>query len=961
VFTDDAGNDYETASNEAGFTLKKDTDEPSSTITLPVDNAYYASGSSIDTNVTGTYGDSTSGTAGINITIYNSTGSKYWTGSAWQDDVAWLETSIKLGEPSTWYNNSALPTWTTGTVYTVSSTATDTAGNIESTPDSNSFTYDTAEPSTTITLPVDGAYYKSGDAIDSNITGTATDELSDIDHVNITIYNSTNGKYWTGAAWQDDASWLNTNGTTSWYNDSAVPSWSDGKSYTVNSSATDGAGNIESTDSNSFTYDSTAPTCTIEYNLSDDYFKADDALKIYANFTEATSGMNESTTKISIDYAGGTDVDNASLSKTSNTNWYYDLTVPSGTEYDGAFTVMIFGDDNASNTVPSTQNGDKAIDNTAPVVSIAFNKSAMYFKEDDKLKIYANFTESGSGMNESSLTIAFWRGATYLGIGSMDKTDNTHWSYNYTIPSGDGTFRVRIQGSDNASNDMTDTWNISKNIDNTGPTATITDISDYVTSLTEISGTSSDGSGIGIEKTQIKIYNSTDNTNWTGTTWTDADNWVDTTGYSTWTYDTSSITWVSGKSFTAYAKSIDNLSNTGSTVDDSFSFDDAVPTVSSVVINDTTISSTVHLKNGDSINVTAEYADDTIDSSSANGLFKANLSDLGGGTSVSASGHNDTHVWWLITAAGTSNGTLTVTVNVTDNHGNYNNTESDTIIGDNVAPTITYSVLDADNDGTTNTYIDVFFNEAMDTTTFGASDFEISNTLVDVESVQSSASTRVTLKLDTTLPTGDSPKVYMNGTVTDSVGNELATGSNATIWTYRIVLSEGWNLVSIPGYVSNVPIATLLTDVSDNINTTFAYDPDSGWSSWSPSGGGSLTALQPGLGYWFKMDGADILTGNYNLTYSTGGSAPSPPSQMLSGPGWNLIGQYQAYNQTSNTNGALASLNSVLSSSGEILYRYTLSGGFVNIYDNGNYDMEPGVGYWLWISDETSNAGYAPN
>ena len=411
---------------------------------------------------------------------------------------------------------------------------------------------------------------------------------------------------------------------------------------------------------------------------------------------------------------------------------------------------------------------------------------------------------------------------------------------------------------------------------------------------------------------------------------------------------------------------------------------DAGVTVSGVDVNvsgavDYTAGNTMTYNNDtDAFNVTT--GNPTFSSASAVGTNTINVTFSEYVTVSNADGSDFTATGANITAASASGAVVTLTTSnnlaidytasdlaiaadaVLNNDSNGNALTTAQTISDGQAPTINYVVLDADNDGNTNTYIDIYFNEAMDNTTFAAGDFEISDSSIGVDSVQSSTTSYVTLKLDGVLSTGGSPKVYVNNTITDSAGNSMATATNKTILSFRISLSAGWNLVSIPAYVGNVVIATFLSDISANVNTVYEYNASSGanpaFPSWSPGGGGDIVSMEAGKGYWIKMDAADTLEGNYDLYY---GEPPAFPTQTLIGPGWNLIGHYNTYNKTSNTNGALASLNSVLSSTGEILYKYTATGGFTNIYDDSNYKMEPGVGYWLWISDTTTNAGYAPS
>ena len=977
--TDDAGNQYESASDEAAFEFKKDTNLPSSSISLPEDGVYYTTGSSIDTNITGSAIDTTSDIDHVNITIYNSSGNTYWNGEDWQAAVAWMQTN----GTTTWYNDSAVPSWYNGTTYLVNATAVDIAGNVQATTTSHSFTYDTVQPSTIITLPVDGAYYNATDDINSNITGTAEDVgPSDVDHVNITVYNSSGGTYWTGTVWQEGVAWLEATGTTSWHYDSDFPTWTSGNVYTVNSSATDSAGNIESTDSNSFTYDTVNPTRPSYNTAENQWFNSNPTLDI-----DFSDGIALQKAEYKVDSGGEYSTIASGIEGSSNdSDWEMEASDWSAASEgshvlyfritDDAGNVYLTEDDEGEGPLGEAEGFSFKKDTVKPDSTITVPSTGSYYNAADTIasNITGSASDATSGISNVNITInnatdgTFWTGTEWQeGIAWLSTTGTESWYYDTDYPTwvSGKMYYVNSTAIDNASNIDDTPDSESFTYDTAKPDSTITSPADgaELETLTSISGTAVDSGPSDISYVNITLYNSTDGTYWTGSTWQAEVAWLTTSGTTSWSKSSDLPTFIDGKSYIVNSTAVDVAGNVEESADsNSFTMDDTAPSVSQVIIFDATASSLTLVKDGDAVRVNATITDSGLGDGDTSYL-KADLSGFGLGTAVEATSYSSNIAWWNVTV-GTcdpADGTITVTINATDPAGNYNNTESDTITSDNTAPTISYSVLDADNDGTTNTYIDVLFNEAMDTTSFDASDFEISNALVDVESVQSSASTRVTLKLDTTLPTGDSPKVYMNGSMTDAVGNTMPKVTNATIWTYRISLRQGWNMVSIPGYVSDVAIATLLSDISDNVNTVFGYDPDNGWSSWSPAGGGSLTVLHAGKGYWFKMDEADILTGNYNLTYSSGGSAPSPPSQMLTGPGWNLIGQYQPYNQTSNTNGALASLNSVLSSSGEILYQYTVSGGFVNIYDNGDYNMEPGVGYWLWISDETTNAGYAPN
>jgi hypothetical protein len=397
----------------------------------------------------------------------------------------------------------------------------------------------------------------------------------------ITFYYSSNG----GATWTLITANEANDGSYSW---DTTTAGGDGSNYKINITAVDGAGKIGYDISNAtFRVDNTPPSCIIAYNRSSTYLKDGTKLKIYANFTESGSGIDESTVKISIDAAGNGDLSNQSMSRTNNTHWYYDWTLPSGSDDDGVFTVEIWAKDNASNymspypttdglknidnTAPSVSsatiispdggeawsgthsitwatggisdlhliaspitlsysnnggglwtqiatglansgsyswdttsvsdgsnylirvlavdfagnvgydvsNATFVVDNTAVVCSIAYNRSAVYLKDGMKLKVFANFTEAYAGLDEASVRISIdTAGNGDLANVSLSKSDDTHWYYGWTIPTGsddDGVFTIRIWAKDNASNNLIPypTTDSSKNIDNTAPTCSI--------------------------------------------------------------------------------------------------------------------------------------------------------------------------------------------------------------------------------------------------------------------------------------------------------------------------------------------------------------------------------------------------------------------------------------------------------------------------------------------------------
>ena len=295
-----------------------------------------------------------------------------------------------------------------------------------------------------------------------------------------------------------------------------------------------------------------------------------------------------------------------------------------------------------------------------------------------------------------------------------------------------------------------------------------------------------------------------------------------------------------------------------------------------------------------------------------------------------------------------------MTINATDLAGNYNNTESDTITSDNTAPTLSYAVMDADNDGTNYSYIDVYFSENLDTNTVAYTDFTISRSGVSSAAIQSTSGNRVTIRFTTTFQTGfQEPKVYVNGSVTDTVGNAQTAGINVTINTFRISLSAGENLISLPCNASTDTIQEVTQNLSGTHSIWRYYAHNNSWENWVSTQPDDDFRLEAGVGYWLTVTSAQTFIGNYNLM-PTGGQR-SPPSVTLYAQKWNLVGHWNSFNQSASTSygGGLASLSD---SDVGSLWKYTAAGGLTNIL-NGAQNMEPGKGYWMFV-EATSNKEY---
>jgi len=191
---------------------------------------------------------------------------------------------------------------------------------------------------------------------------------SGLKNVTLYYYNSSDNNTWNGP-WRygvDSDPWVNCSWSFLFSNQTGY--------YRFYSQAADNSSNVEDAPPINDTacgFDSQSPICSISYNQTDSSFKTSDSLKIYANFTEPYSGMNESSVLITISTLGNGSLPNTSMNMINNSHWYYNWTIPTGSDEDGLCTVRIYATDNvANNLLPyPTIDASKLIDNTPPVIS----------------------------------------------------------------------------------------------------------------------------------------------------------------------------------------------------------------------------------------------------------------------------------------------------------------------------------------------------------------------------------------------------------------------------------------------------------------------------------------------------------------------------------------------------------------------------------------------------------------
>ncbi|MDI6889067.1 MAG: Ig-like domain-containing protein [Methanocellales archaeon] len=191
--------------------------------------------------------------------------------------------------------------------------------------------------------------------------------------------------------------------------------------------------------------------------------------------------------------------------------------------------------------------------------------------------------------------------------------------------------------------------------------------------------------------------------------------------------------------------------------------------------------------------------------------------------------------------------------------------------------------------------------------------------------------------------------------VSDNAGNSNQTTWSFTVMSeYEIELYGGWNLISLPLIPENSSIEAVLSGMEGGtVESVWAYDASTGdWYVYTPGpAADTLTEMKDGIGYWVKMDGsADLVV--RGVTMYPG--AQVPPSYPVY-EGWNLIGF-----KSTEWNYAEDYLASVWDYFNEpwsypLVYYPESKYGFYSAYY-----MEPGHGYWIYMSEDGMIAPPAP-
>lgn len=566
---DEAGNEE---SPPALNTFIFDTSKPDSSISCPSDPFYGPGltmvwGSFVDYPSSPSY---SSGVSSMTVRIYCSSGTyqgDYWDGNSWESlspENAWQYGSVWA---STWTYTSLSGAWNTGASYIINSRAIDDAGNVEVTISTATFTYDSTEPQTVLSMPEDdqgGASPREYESM-SSIYGTASDTLpGQLSRVEVKIRCIDSGvaiynKYWNSETddWQDNEYWIGESSVTlvgqNWQFDSSYVDWVSnaiGVLYRVWCRAVDKGGNVDTTpDDNKFKLKSPLPNTGVNSPGGDGYFEEP---------TSATGWTDQYTTewvKVLLSSGTGSPVywDQANEVWTSTKTWN-SVTSWGGAGEDWTINISTLAwTDGVRYNITSKGKGsageepDKVgqyfyIDQTEPDSEITSPSNGDHFQSLNLIEGTSWDTTPGK-MGKVQIYIKkgsnnYWDGDQWVSpsiewldasASDGDGFNETSEGWEYDIDHStecwneEGTHTIVCKAEDKVPNtEIMPYYSIDIVIDKSPPDSTITTPSQYlVNSLPEILGTGNDpapteGEWQGI---QLQILNKDTTWYWQGTIW----------------------------------------------------------------------------------------------------------------------------------------------------------------------------------------------------------------------------------------------------------------------------------------------------------------------------------------------------------------------------------------------------------------------------------------------------------
>ena len=257
---------------------------------------------------------------------------------------------------------------------------------------------------------------------------------------------------------------------------------------------------------------------------------------------------------------------------------------------DGVLTLPVPGATNSLQT-----NKALVIDTEAPTAGTIMDGSSgsdvNYSSGNTSLTAnWTGFSDTLSGIASYEIAIGTSSGATdilsWTSAGNVTAYTKSELSLTHAA-----TYYVSIRALDAAGNYSSAATTNGVIIDAVAPASTVSiDSTTYNATewdaVTAITGTAADTNS-GLTLVETSIQRSTDSFYWTGSDWSDTEQWISMTGTSTWNYAISSTNLTGGATYTVRSRGTDGVGNVQSSYgSDSFIYDISEPNTALNIVND---------------------------------------------------------------------------------------------------------------------------------------------------------------------------------------------------------------------------------------------------------------------------------------------------------------------------------------------------------------------------------------
>jgi len=559
--------------------------------------------------------------AEVHIRLQNLTsGSSFWdqTAKIWKDSNTYDGWNVEAGpwdsdggpwffvvSTNAWDNNSQYKLTTKGFADPL------TEANWDSKSTTNKLFYsDLENPTAGNTSPANASYKN---AI-QNIKGTAEDSPAGIKEVKIYLKDTNyEDRYWrvTDSSWAVSAIpiWSTTTYSGNVWTFENVPAWSHGHKYKYKANAFDdineGAGGYNEALSQEFefTYDIISPTSVIvspangsvksEQSSSSgtavDEFPFDTVLVQIKRYIPTVKYWDGDSWELSQQWVVATDTE----------TWHYNTPGAFWTS-GSSYTIKSKAWDVAKNTQTVYDTVTFFFDNTPPTSRITQPDQDYYSSLNT---VTGTSSDSMAGVGDGAgegvrvMLRDITQGATYWGGGSWVENPADPWlvclgSYTWTYDmegcwNSAHKYEVTckaVDKSDPAVWESTGALNVHTFVfDINNPTAAVTNVSeaDKKNALAEIKGTCADDWAVEEITLEIRQEPGVDDLTWTGSSWTTNVHVVSpppSVFVSSWSYNSSGVSWVTGKNYRLTVKGYDFAGNSqGTLYPVNFLFDDTDP------------------------------------------------------------------------------------------------------------------------------------------------------------------------------------------------------------------------------------------------------------------------------------------------------------------------------------------------------------------------------------------------